>query len=96
MVADSHSRPADILLSIWCFGRPAALDIHVISPLQELTLYAAASTPGHTVKVGVQRMEAMGGLSEDTISTVQAIRKAIFKRASPDDLSSSPGLLSTV
>ena len=54
VVADSHSRPADILHPIWSCGRPAALDIHVISPLQELTFYAASSSPGHAQKVGMQ------------------------------------------
>ena len=110
VVADSHSRPADIFLPIWHCGRPAALDIHVISPLQELTLYGAASTPGHALNVGVQRklaadccaagmdfvpnvVETLGGLSEDTIATVWAIGKAISKRASSDDLSTSTGQL---
>ena len=55
VVADSQSRPADILLPTWHCGRPAALDIHVISPLQDLTLHEAASTPGHALQVGVQR-----------------------------------------
>ena len=55
MVPDSHSRPADILLPTWSRGRPAALDVHVISPLQQLTLHKAASTPGHALQVGVQR-----------------------------------------
>ena len=54
VVADSHSRPADILLPTWRCGRPPALDIHVISPLQDLTLCAAASTPGHSLHVGMQ------------------------------------------
>ena len=37
----------------------AVLDIYVISPLQDLTLYAAVFTPGHALNVGVQRkMEA--------------------------------------
>ena len=35
--------------------RPAALDVHVISPLQDLTLLEAASTPGHALQVGVRR-----------------------------------------
>ena len=52
---DSLSRPADILLPTWRHGRPAALDVHVISPLQQLTLHEAASTPGHALEVGVQR-----------------------------------------
>ena len=55
IVSDSLSRPADILLPTWCHGRPAALDVHVISPLQQLTLHEAASTPGHALEVGVQR-----------------------------------------
>ena len=51
---DSHSRPADILLLTWSRGCPAALDVHVISPLQQLTLHEAASTPGHALQVGVR------------------------------------------
>ena len=49
VVAGSHSRPANILLPKWRNGRPATLDIYVISPLQDLTLYAAASTPGQAL-----------------------------------------------
>ena len=55
VVPDSLSHPADILLPTWRHGRPAALDVHVISPLQQLTLHEAASTPGHALEVGVQR-----------------------------------------
>ena len=55
LVPDSHSRPADILLPTWSHGCPAALDVHVISPLQQLTLHEAASTPGHALQVGVWR-----------------------------------------
>ena len=55
VVPDSQSRPADILLPTWSRGRPAALDVTVISPLQQQTLHAAASTPGHALQVGVQR-----------------------------------------
>ena len=110
MVADSHSRPTDFLLPTWRCGHPATLDIHIISPLQDLILCASASTPGHALRVGVQRklmahlsdcraagmdfvpivVETLGGLSEDTISTV---RKAISKHASPDDPSTSTGQL---
>ena len=111
VVVDSCSRPADILLPMWRCGRPAALDVHVISPLHDLILCAAASTPGHALNVGVQGklaahlsdcraagmgfvpvvLETLGGLSEDAISTVRAIGKAISKRASPDDPSTSTG-----
>ena len=55
VVPDSLSRPADILLPTWSRGRPAALDVHVISPLQQHTLNEASHTPGHALNVGVQR-----------------------------------------
>ena len=55
VVPDSLSRPADILLPVWSKGRPAALDVHVISPLQQHTLHEASHTPGHALNVGVQR-----------------------------------------
>ena len=55
LVLDFSTRPADILLPNWCRGRPAALDVSVISPLQQLTLFEAASSPGHTLSVGVRR-----------------------------------------
>ncbi len=46
---------ADVLLPNWSNGRPAALDVHVISPLQPRTLSEAAQTQGHALQVGVQR-----------------------------------------
>ena len=55
LVSSSLSRPADILLPNWSQGRLAALDVHVISPMQQLTLTEAASSPGHALFVGVQR-----------------------------------------
>ena len=55
LVIGSLSRPADVFLPSWSCGRPAALDIHVISPLQQQTLSEASVTPGHALQVGVQR-----------------------------------------
>ena len=55
LIPDSLSRPADVFLPTWSRGRPAALDVHVISPLQQQTMGEAASTPGHALQVGVQR-----------------------------------------
>ena len=46
LVPGSHARPADVFLPSWSLGRPAALDVHVISPLQVLTVAEAALTPG--------------------------------------------------
>ncbi len=43
------------LLPNWTNGHPAALDVHVISPLQSLTLSEAAWIQGHALQVGVQR-----------------------------------------
>jgi len=53
LIMDSLSRPADVFLPTWSPGRPAALDVHVISPLQQQTLGEAAFTPGHALHVGV-------------------------------------------
>ena len=55
LIPNSLSRPADVFLPTWSRGRPAALDVHVISPLQQQTLGEAASTPGHVLQVGIQR-----------------------------------------
>ena len=49
------SRSADILLPHWSHGRPAALDVSVISPLQHLTLTGAASALGYALRVRVRR-----------------------------------------
>ena len=58
VIPDSLRRPADILLPNWHQGQSAALDVHIISPLQQLTLSEAAYTPGHALEVGVRRKVA--------------------------------------
>ena len=58
LIPGSSSRPADIYLPNWCRGRPAALDVTVISTLQSLTLAGAASTQGHALRVGEERKMA--------------------------------------
>ena len=105
LVPDSSVRPADILLPNWNRGRPAAVDVHVISPLQQQTLAEAASTPGHAFQVAVCRklvsnlsacrsvgvefvpfvIETLGDLSEDTISTIHAIGRAVGQRSDTSD-----------
>ena len=55
LIPDSSSRPANVFLPTWSRGWPAALDVQVISPLQQQTLGEAASTPGHALQVGVRR-----------------------------------------
>ena len=44
-----------MLLPNWSHGRQAALDVAVISPLQQLTVAEAAVTPGHALEVCVSR-----------------------------------------
>ena len=55
IIPNSSAHPADILLPNWSRGRQAALDVSVISPLQQLTLSEAAVTPGHALQVCVRR-----------------------------------------
>ena len=62
IVPGSSASPADILLPNWCHGCPAALDVSVISPLQQLTLADAASSQGHDLSVGVRRKQWLGGI----------------------------------
>ena len=111
VISDSLRRPANILLPTWHQGRSAALDVHIISPLQQLTL--AAYTPGHALEVGVRRKVAanlpscrsagvdfipivagtLGGLAEDTISTISTLGMAISQRVGPTtDDDSSPAI----
>ena len=52
LIPGTSSRPADVYLPNWMRGQPAALDVHVISTLQQLTLKEAAVTQGHALSVG--------------------------------------------
>ena len=55
LIPGSQSRPADVFLPTWTRGQPAALDITVISSLQQLTLREAASVAGHALSAGEAR-----------------------------------------
>lgn len=46
LIMGSSSRPAGVFLPTWSHGCPAALDVQVISPLQQHSLGEAVSTPG--------------------------------------------------
>ena len=58
LIPGSGCRPADVYLPNWLGGRPTALDVSVISPLQQRTLFEAANTPGHALQVGINRKMA--------------------------------------
>ena len=55
LIPGSSSRPADIYLPHWKRGLPAALDVTVISSLQQLTVVGASTTQGHALAVGEER-----------------------------------------
>ena len=58
LIPESRSRPADIYLPNWSRGKPAALDVTVISTMQPLTLKGAASTSGYALEVAEERKMA--------------------------------------
>ena len=58
LIPSSRSRPADIYLPTWKRGQPAALDVTVISAMQQLTQAGAASTLGYALHVGEERKMA--------------------------------------
>lgn len=58
LIPGSSSRPADIYLPNWKRGLPAALDVTVISTLQQQTVDGASTTPGYALKVGEDRKMA--------------------------------------
>ena len=55
IIPESLSRPADVFLPTWHGGKPAALDVHIISSLQQSLVHEAAYSPGHALEVGVRR-----------------------------------------
>ena len=75
LISDFLSRPADIFLPTWSRGRPSALDVHVISLLQQQILGEAASTPGHALQVGIQWK-----LTSHLSACLRSLGKAIAQR----------------
>ncbi len=58
MIPSSSSRLAGVYLPNWKRGQPAALDVTVISTMQQLTLSGASTTSGHALRVGEERKMA--------------------------------------
>ena len=58
LIPDSSNRPADIYLPNWKRGQPAALDVTVISTMQQLTRQGASNTPGYALEIGEGRKMA--------------------------------------
>ena len=57
LIPGTHSRPADIFLPIWQRSQPAALDVTVISTLQQSTVEGAAVTQDYALAVGGERKQ---------------------------------------
>ena len=55
LIPGSQHRPADVYLPCWKGGRPAALDITVISTMQQSTMQSAADNQGHALLVAENR-----------------------------------------
>ena len=51
LIPGTSSRPADVYLPIWKRGQPAALDVSVISTMQQQTIDRAANSPGYALRV---------------------------------------------
>ena len=51
LIPGSSTRPADVYLPNWKRGQPAALDVTVISTMQQQTLLGASITSGHALQV---------------------------------------------
>ena len=58
LVPGSASRPADVFLPTWERGQPAALDVTVVSTLQNRTVVRAASVSGYALSVARERKMA--------------------------------------
>ena len=55
LIPSSQNRPADVYLPSWKGGHPAALDVTVISTMQQATIQEAAISQGHALLVGEER-----------------------------------------
>ena len=49
LLPGNDRRPADVLIRNWVGGKDAALDVTVVTPLQDATMPAAANTAGHAL-----------------------------------------------
>ena len=52
---DSQARPADVYIPSWRRGKPTALDVTVISPLQHATIGQAAAVAGQALALAKRR-----------------------------------------
>ena len=97
LIPGTQNRPADVFLPCWKGGRPAALDITVISTMQQLTIRSAAEIQGHALLEGQAAgisftplaIETLGGLSDTTADTISNIGRLIGQRFGISPIESS-------
>ena len=58
LIPGCHNRPADVFLPHWDRGLPTALDISVISTLQQRTVHGAAENQGYALSICEERKMA--------------------------------------
>ena len=49
LLPGNDRRPADVLIRNWVGGKDAALDVTVVTPIQDICLPGAANTAGHAL-----------------------------------------------
>ena len=70
LIPNASSRPADVYLPTWERGLPSALDVTVISPLQQQTVDITATTQGHAITVAESRKMTSGPCKRVAVHTV--------------------------
>ena len=61
LLPGTDARPGDVFIPNWTRGRPTALDITVINPLQVSQVAQAATTPGQALSTAFNRKMTQAG-----------------------------------
>ena len=85
----------NVYLPNWLRGQPAALDVTVISTMQQLTVARASSTQGHALTVGEEKKDGracgglpirgrdlhpFGGWTDGSVATIKSIGRLLGQR----------------
>ena len=55
LILGTSNWPADVHLPIWKRGQPAAMDVSVISTMQQRTIVGASNSRGYALRLGEER-----------------------------------------
>ena len=97
LIADSSSCPADVSLPCWKHGRPAAIDVTVISTVQQLTVGRVAVLQGHALTVGGDRKHNThdNACHEAVITFIKLVAEYSLKGGAKKELTPSESLENT-